>query len=133
MRKFLHTLMVALLLPLTACDKLENGTAINEALPGKWSFSYTTSEEIDFSLSYEFLLFNADGTCAITYPDGQIEGRYRASDAVIRIEAALDNGKEDTYLWRVLSMSPYRIVTEYDYEESESHKITLTLTLDKVH
>lgn len=118
---------------LGGCDKLEDGNAISEALPGQWRFSYKTSEELDFTLSYEYVIFREDGSCAITYPGGQNEGSYRASDALIRIDTVLDDGREETFLWRVMEMSPYRIVTAYDYEVSDGHTLTLTVTLDRLN
>ena len=115
-----------------ACDKLEDSDVTGETLVGRWAFSYKTSEPVDYELAYKQIVFNADGTCALTYDGGQLTGTYRASEAVIKIEGVLDNGRQELMLWRVLSMSPYRIVTEYDLELNDDRSITLTVTLDKL-
>ena len=112
----------------TACDKLGGDNAINEVLPGTWSFSYTTSEEMDVEFEYELIIFQADGNCAITYDGGEETGTYRAGDATVLIDAL---NLDEPMLWRVISFSPYQIVAEYDFE-SKGHTITATITLEKV-
>jgi hypothetical protein len=57
-------------------------------------------------------------------------GTFRASDAVIRIDYSYNN-EERTMLWRVLSMSPYKIVTEYDFDTGKQ-TVTATVTLDRI-
>ncbi|MGX8696701.1 MAG: hypothetical protein ACSW8D_09970 [Prevotella sp.] len=125
--------MLALLmtLALAACDKLEDSDVTSEALVGKWAFSYKTTETLDYELSYKYVVFNADGSCALIYKDGELPGTYRASQAVIRIEANA-NGEDYTLLWLVLSMSPYQIVTEYTHKLNDEREVTMTVTLDKL-
>ena len=112
----------------TACDELGGDNAINEVLPGTWSFSYTTSEEIDVEFEYELIKFQTDGHCAITYDGGEETGTYRAGDATVVIDAQ-NLGKP--MLWRVISFSPYQIVAEYDFD-SKGQTVTATITLEKV-
>ena len=117
---------------MAACDKLEDSDVTGDTLVGRWTFSYKTSEPLDYELSYKFVTFNADGSCALIYDGGQLEGTYRASMAVIRIDATTSDDKEHTLLWRVLSMSPYQIVSEYEHEMNDSRRIRMTVTLDKL-
>ena len=119
------------LLSLTACDKLEDSDVINDTLPGTWAFSYKASEQLDFEMSFQCIIFRQDGTCSLTYPDGQENGTYRASNAAIKIDATID-GELKTYLWRVLEMSPYRVVAEYAHQMQGGHEIVLTVTLEKL-
>lgn len=132
MKNIAALLMLMLGMVLVGCDKLEDSDMTAETLPGKWSFNYHTSEELPYVLAYQFVVFNADGTCALTYSDGQLEGTYRASNAVIRIETTTDDGQERTLLWKVLSMSPYKIVAEYTHRFNNDREVTMTVTLDKV-
>lgn len=118
------------LLTLTGCDKLEDSDVINETLPGTWAFSYKASEQLDFEMSFQCVIFREDGTCSLTYPDGQENGTYRASNAAIKIDAVVD-GEQQTYLWRVLVMSPNRVVAEYTHQ-AQGRDVTLTVTLDKL-
>lgn len=115
---------------LAGCDKLEDSD-IGEVLVGKWAFSYKTSEPLDFELSYRQVVFEADGSCALLYTDGALEGTFRSSKDLIRIEATAD-GKEQVLMWQVLSLSPYKIVADYDYEYSDGHKLKMTVTLDRL-
>ena len=115
---------------LAACDKLESGD-IGEVLVGRWAFSYKTSEPIDYELSYRTVTFEADGSCALNYDGGAFEGTFRASESLIRIVTNVD-GQERTLMWQVLSMSPYRIVADYDYEYSDGGKLRMTVTLDRL-
>lgn len=119
------------LLTLTACDKLEDSDVINETLPGTWAFSYKASEQLDFEMSFQCVIFREDGTCSLTYPDGQENGTYRASNAAIKIDAVID-GEQQTYLWRVLVMSPDRVVAEYTHQMQGGRDVTLTVTLEKL-
>lgn len=127
----LLTILTACFL-LAACDKLEDSDVTADNLMGKWAFSYKTTEPLGYELSYQYVVFNADGTCALVYDGGQLEGTFRASREVIRIDTTTDDGKERILLWRVESMSPYQIVAEYDYEFNDGHSVTLTVTLDRV-
>ena len=126
--------LTALLVVLVAgaCDRLDDGDVMAETLPGRWSFSYKTDEPIDYELSYKLVIFNTDGTCALTYTDGQLEGTYRASSAVIRIEATTSDGQDRSLLWRVLEMSPYRVVAEYEHQFSDDRRVKMTVMLDKL-
>ena len=117
---------------LAACDKLEDSDVTADNLMGKWAFSYKTTEPLGYDLSYRYVVFNADGTCALVYDGGQLEGVFRASKEVIRIDTTTGDGKERMLLWRVESMSPYQIVAEYDYEFSDGHSVTMTVMLDRV-
>ena len=125
------TIWLMALLALTACDKLEDSDVIGETLPGTWAFSYKASEQLDFEMSFQCIIFRHDGTCSLTYPDGQENGTYRASNAAIKIDADID-GEVKTYLWRVLEMSPYRVVAEYAHQMQGGREIVLTVTLDKL-
>ena len=82
-------------------------------------------------MSFQCIIFRQDGTCSLTYPDGQENGTYRASNAAIKIDANID-GEQKTYLWRVLVMSPYRVVAEYTHQMQGGREIVLTVTLDKL-
>lgn len=123
-------LAAVLSLLLTGCDKLENGDTINEILPGMWGFSYETDEELDMTIEYDNVVFASDGTCTIGTGSEQLTGTYRASDAVIRIDYAYGSD-ERTMLWRVLQMSPYKIVAEYSFDYGQKN-VTATVFLDRV-
>jgi hypothetical protein len=130
-QRFLSTIAIVIVgLLLAACDKLEDGNAINEILPGMWGVSYTMSEEMDVSYDIDHLTFGDDGQCTIVSGEESMTGTYRASDAVIRIDYSYNN-EERTMLWRVLSMSPYKIVTEYDFDTGKQ-TVTATVTLDRI-
>ena len=122
-------LLLAAIWTLAACDKLDSSNVINETLPGKWAFSYHASDNLGFELSYEYVVFKEDGNCAIFYDGGQMEGTYRANDAFIRIDALND---EQTLMWKIASMSPSKIVAEYDYTPKEGGHILVTVTLEKM-
>ena len=86
---FLLVSMVLMAGMLTGCDKLsDDDDAIVELLPGTWAFSYEllSEEDTGLSFSYDHVIFRKDNTVTITYPDGQIDGTYRAGSAEIRIE-----------------------------------------------
>ena len=131
----MHSLAMVLLLAmaaaLTSCDKLEDSNVINETLPGTWTFNYKASEELDFEMSFKCVIFREDGTCSLIYDGGQEDGTYRASSAVIKIDASID-GEVNTYLWKVLTMAPDRIVAEYVHESGNGGQVTLTVTLEKL-
>lgn len=128
-QRYLMIWLVALL-ALTGCDKLDDSDVIGETLPGTWAFSYKASEQLDFEMSFQTVVFRDDGTCSLTYPDGQENGSYRASNAAIRIDATID-GETKAYLWRVLVMSPRRIVAEYIHQ-AQGRDVVLTVTLEKL-
>jgi len=115
---------------ISACDKLENGNAINEILPGLWAFSYQTDEELDVTIDYDNVMFANDGTCSISSANEILTGTYRASDAVIRIDYNL-SGEERTMLWRIVSMSPYKIVSTYNFDYQQQN-VNATVTLDRI-
>ena len=135
------TLTAAMLL--TACDSLDKNGAINEILPGDWAFNYELQSDVEtgLSFSYEQVIFRADGTCAITYPDGYDEdgnvvygalsGTYQAGDASIYIQGVLDDGVEREMLWRILSFSQKEIVAEYEFE-FQGQSVTAILTLERI-
>ena len=131
-KKMLLALTALLTLAVAGCDKLEDSDMTAETLVGRWAFSYKASETIDYELAYQFITFSDDGTCSLAYEGGQLNGTYRASEAVIRIEGQLDDGKEQSMMWRVLSLSPYRIVTEYDLELGNDRHVMITVTLDRL-
>lgn len=117
-------------LGLTACEKLGGNDAIREVLPGQWSFSYTTSEELDLEFEYELVVFQTDGSCSINSETEELNGTYRASDDVVVIDA--DHTPNDKpMLWKILSFSPYRIVAEYEFEDN-GQSVTATIYLEKV-
>ena len=124
--------MLFMALITAACDKLEASDVTGDTLVGRWAFSYTTSEPLDFELAYRLITFNADGTCSLIYNGGQLDGTYRASQDVIRIEGQLGDGRQQLLLWKVLTMSPYRIVTEYNHQLNDDRQVTITVTLDKL-
>lgn len=124
-------LLAAMLLLLTGCDKLEDSDVMAETLAGRWAFSYETSTPLDFEISYRIVIFRSDGTCSITYTDGQLDGTFQASQDLIRIQAMVDR-RERILLWRVLTLSPRKIVADYDYERNDGSIITMTVTLDRL-
>lgn len=131
-RKFLLGLFTLLTLGfcLMACEELGGDDAISEVMPGNWAFSYTTSEELDLEFEYELIVFNADGTCSITSDEGEMSGTYRASDAVVVIDAER-TPNDRPMLWKILSFSPYQIVAEYEFEIN-GQSVTATIRLEKV-
>ena len=117
---------------LTACDKLsDDDDTVAEILPGTWAFSYELQSEDDLGLrfSYDHVVFREDGTVSIIYPDGSIEGTYRAGNAVIRIEGQLADG-EHQMLWRILTFSDRQITAAYDFELN-GNSITARVILDR--
>lgn len=123
--------MLAILLP-AGCDRLEDSGIVSELLPGRWAFSYRTSEELGFELTYKSVVFEADGHCALLYNGGEMAGTYRANDATIRIEAIDEAGQEHVLLWQVLTVSPRQLVTEYHHQLSDGRIITISVTLDRL-
>lgn len=139
---------------LSSCDKQDDneGSIINEVLPGKWTVSYTFKGNVnlDSEVDIQHVMFNKDGTCALTYIDtykprtsddgnvvldekgnvildpvyGTLYGTYLATDAVIRIVGNY-GGEEYIMLWNIISLSPKQIVAEYGFG------FTVVVTLDK--
>ena len=129
---------------LTGCDKLDDSDdgMVSEVLPGKWAFSYVirSDEDPGLEFNYKQVIFNEDGTCAITYVDhkdfdgnpvmGALNGTYVASSTMIRIVSSDFDGEERVMLWRIISLSAKQIVTEYDFTMGSS-SMTAVVTLDK--
>lgn len=121
-------------LTLSNCDKLDDsdGGIVNEVLPGKWTFSYTFKDDADPGLEfqYKYVLFNEDGTCALTYNDGALNGTYQATSAMIRIVSSDVDGQERIMLWRIISLSSKQIIAEYSFDLN-AQSFTVVVTLDK--
>ena len=121
-------------LTLSNCDKLDDsdGGIVNEVLPGKWTFSYTFKDDADPGLEfqYKYVLFNEDGTCALTYNDGALNGTYQATSAMIRIVSSDVDGLERFMLWRIISLSSKQIIAEYSFDLN-AQSFTVVVTLDK--
>lgn len=118
---------------LTSCDKLsDDDDAVAELLPGTWGFSYEllSAEETGLSFSYDHVIFRKDNTVTITYPDGQMDGTYRAGSAEIRIEGKLDDGQDRLMHWVIQSFSDKQIKAEYKFEFNEQ-TVTALVTLDR--
>lgn len=119
---------------LTGCDKLDDsdGDIMNEILPGRWSFSYAFKDDADPGLEFQYnlVLFNEDGTCALTYDGGALTGTYQATSAMIRIVSSDIGDEERTILWRILSLSSKQIIAEYSFD-LHSQSYTVVVTLDK--
>jgi hypothetical protein len=129
-KRYMARLLTVLLVAwgTAACDELGGDNAINEVLPGTWTFSYETTDEIELEFEYELIVFNSDGTCSISYDGGAELGYYRAGDVTVVIEA--DKAK-DPMVWKVLSFSPYQIVAEYEFDMN-GRSVLATITLEKV-
>ena len=118
---------------LIGCDKLsDDDYAVAELLPGTWAFSYElqSEEETGLSFSYDHVIFRKDSTVTITYPDGQMDGKYRAGSAEIRIEGKLADGQDRLMHWGIQSFSNKQIKAEYKFEFNEQTVIAL-VTLDR--
>ena len=118
---------------LIGCDKLsDDDYAVAELLPGTWAFSYElqSEEETGLSFSYDHVIFRKDSTVTITYPDGQMVGKYRAGSAEIRIEGKLADGQDRLMHWVIQSFSNKQIKAEYKFEFNEQTVIAL-VTLDR--
>lgn len=118
----------------SSCDKLDDsdGNVVTEVLPGKWTFSYTFKDDADPGLEFEYkyVLFKEDGTCALTYDDGALNGTYQATSAMIRIVSSDIDDEERTMLWRIISLSPKQIIAEYSFD-LHAQSYTVVVTLDK--
>ena len=118
---------------LIGCDKLsDDDYAVAELLPGTWAFSYElqSEEETGLSFSYDHVIFRKDSTVTITYPDGQMDGKYRVGSAEIRIEGKLADGQDRLMHWVIQSFSNKQIKAEYKFEFNEQTVIAL-VTLDR--
>ena len=119
---------------LTGCDKLDDsdGDIMKEVLPGKWSFSYLFKDDADpgLELQYKFVLFNEDGTCALTYDDGALNGTYQATSAMIRVVSSDIGNQEQIIIWRIISLSSKQIIAEYSFDYHDQN-FTVVVTLDK--
>lgn len=122
--------LLAMLLNM-ACDELskEDG-GISEVVQGTWSFTYEIKGDLGLAFSYEHVIFNADGTCAITYPDGALHGTYQAGNGFIRIDSD-ETLNAKPMMWRILSFAPYRVSAEYILE-LEDRDVLITICLEKV-
>lgn len=136
MRRLIFSGMMACIacFMLTGCDKLDDsdGDIMNEVLPGKWSFSYLFKDDADPGLEfrYKFVLFNEDGTCALTYDDGALNGTYQATSAMIRVVSSDIGNQEQIIIWRIISLSSKQIVAEYSFDYRDQ-SFTVVVTLDK--
>jgi hypothetical protein len=118
---------------LIGCDKLsDDDDAVADLLPGTWAFSYElqSEEETGLSFSYDHVIFRKDGTVSITYPDGQLDGKYLAGGTEIRIDGKLDDGKERIMHWIILSFSDKQVKIKYKFEFNNQTIIAL-VTLDR--
>jgi hypothetical protein len=118
---------------MASCDKLsDDDDAVAELLPGTWAFSYELQSEEDTGLSfnYDHVIFRKDSTVTITYPDGQIDGKYRAGNVEIRIEGKLDDGQDRLMHWVIQSFSNKQIKAEYKFEFNEQ-TVTALVTLER--
>ena len=123
-------LSATLLLP-SACDELSrDDTVISEVVQGTWSFTYDIKGDIGLTFSYEHVIFNADGTCAITYPDGALHGTYQTGDGFIRIDSD-ETLNAKPMMWRIQSFSPYQVSAEYVLE-LEDRDVLITIWLERV-
>jgi len=130
MRLLLAVVAVAGLL-LGSCDKLEKeDEVINEVIQGTWTFTYEIKGDIGLAFSYEHVIFHEDGTCAITYPDGELTGTYQAGDGFIMIDSE-ETPNTKPMMWRILSFSPYQVSAEYVLE-LEDQDVLITIWLEKV-
>ncbi len=118
---------------LTGCDKLsDDDDAVAELLPGTWTFSYElqSEEETGLSFNYDHVIFRTDSTVTITYPGGQLDGKYRAGSAEIRIEGKLADGQDRLMHWVIQTFSNKQIKAEYKFEYNEQ-SVTALVTLDR--
>ena len=130
---FLLLSMVLTAGTLASCDKLsDDDDAITELLPGTWTFSYElqSAEETGLSFNYDHVIFRNDSTVTITYPGGQMDGKYRAGSAEIRIEGKLADGQERMMHWVIQTFSNKQIKAEYKFEFNEQ-TVTALVTLDR--
>ncbi|MBR1505034.1 MAG: hypothetical protein IJ614_02880 [Prevotella sp.] len=155
------TLLMLLATLLSGCDKLDDGDddVMRSILPGAWAFSYVFhgDQELDPGLDFRQVIFEGDGTCAITYLDtyvptvddegnpvldedgnqqyepvfGAYHGTFECSSAMIRIVSHEFGDEERILLWRVVSYTAKQITAEYDFSQN-GKSATATVTLDKL-
>ena len=127
---------------LTGCDKLDDSDdgMVKEILPGHWAFSYVIQSEEDPGLEFNYkqVIFNEDGTCALTYNDPgdeeekAIKGTYIANNSVIRIVSSDFDGEERVLLWTIVSLSTKQVVAEYSFSMGGGNMLAI-VTLDKIN
>lgn len=130
---FLLLSMMLMTGSLMSCDKLsDDDDAIVDLLPGTWAFSYEllSEHETGLSFNYDHVIFRNDSTVTITYPDGQMDGKYRAGSTEIRIEGKLADGQDRLMHWIIQSFSNKQIKAEYKFEYNEQ-TVTALVTLDR--
>jgi hypothetical protein len=76
------------------------------------------------------VLFNEDGTCALTYDDGALNGTYQATSAMIRVVSSDIGNQEQIIIWRIISLSSKQIIAEYSFDYHDQ-SFTVVVTLDK--
>lgn len=129
----LRLLMLLTAVILVSCDRLSDGDDVLSAvLPGEWAFSYELLSDSDTGLEFSFqeVLFAGDGTCRITYPDGAMEGTFRAGDGIIRIDGQAE-GSQRTMLWAVESFSERTVRARYVFDWGGS-TVTAIVTLERI-
>ena len=152
MNKILIGMMMLCSLLLTVCDKLDDSDdgMVSEILPGKWAFSYVIKAEEDPGLEFNYkqVIFNEDGTCALTYDEEisykddegkwhteivekALHGTYVANSSVIRIVSDEFDGKERVLLWAIDSLSTKQIVVEYNFSMNGGNLLAI-VTLDRI-
>ena len=152
MNKILIGMMMLCSLLLTGCDKLDDSDdgMVSEILPGKWAFSYVIKAEEDPGLEFNYkqVIFNEDGTCALTYDEEisykddegkwhteivekALHGTYVANNSVIRIVSDEFDGKERVLLWAIDSLSTKQIVVEYNFSMNGGNLLAI-VTLDRI-
>jgi hypothetical protein len=89
-----------------------------------------SEEDTGLSFNYDHVIFRKDSTVTITYPDGQIDGKYRAGNVEIRIEGKLDDGQDRLMHWVIQSFSNKQIKAEYKFEFNEQ-TVTALVTLER--
>ena len=152
----MNTLLIGMMmlcsLLLTGCDKLDDSDdgMVSEILPGKWAFSYVIKAEEDPGLEFNYkqVIFNEDGTCALTYDEEisyrddegklhteivekALHGTYVANSSVIRIVSDEFDGKERVLLWAIDSLSTKQIVVEYNFSMNGGNLLAI-VTLDRI-
>ena len=153
MNKILIWTMMLCSLLLTGCDKLDDSDdgMVKEILPGHWAFSYVIQSEEDPGLEFNYkqVIFNEDGTCALTY-DEEVsykddEGKwhteivekairvtYVANNSVIRIVSSDIGDEERVLLWTIVSLSTKQVVAEYSFSMGGGNMLAI-VTLDKIN
>ncbi len=98
--------------------------------------------------NYKQVIFNEDGTCALTYDEEisykddenkwhteivekALHGTYVANSSVIRIVSDEFDGKERVLLWAIDSLSTKQIVVEYNFSMNGGNLLAI-VTLDRI-